>query len=84
MTMLATIRTIDAAGRVLTSKVHAPYAWYAARGIAVWSHAQVILTGRYGVATFHPDGSGSVQWNAASDSPGEIATFCPGTTVCIL
>lgn len=58
-------------------------AWPAARGIARDSHFSVILYGKFAVARFNYDGSGSVVWNELSTEPGKTTSFGENVTVCI-
>ena len=58
-------------------------AWAAARGVSMETHCAVILYGEFGTARFAQDGSGNVEWNEKSLSPGDVSRFCDRTTVMI-
>lgn len=81
--MRCRIVTETPAGKKLVNLVHTCVAWYAAQGIARYSHCGVTLYGVYGMAEFNADGSGVVTWHACSTMPGERTRFGPDTTVCV-
>lgn len=75
--------TIGCDGKSRTSSLPYAVAWTAARAIARETHFDVVLQGEYGTAHFTQDGSGKVEWNDKSTTPGKTTGFCTNTTVCI-
>jgi|SRR6516225_9738467 hypothetical protein len=66
-------------------RIYVPYslAWVCARAIARDTHHMAVLYGAYGRARFRHDGSGYVEWNSRSSTPGEKTEFDQRTTVVI-